>query len=105
MPLRSLKSYGRAPAEDEDLMSQWLQESVQGFFSHLNWDNRPTPSAPPSVQSLPYMSVAHFMASIPWTGDPGQLSAHSLQQATAATWDPGEEEELSFTLADLSSLF
>lgn len=85
-------------------MSDWLGERVQGFFAKLNWDNRPIQTQP--HQPLAWMRVASVLNSIPWHGDPEQLSGQSLQQATPENWLLAEaEDDQPFTLSDLSSLF
>lgn len=95
----------RSDRSDTGSMSHWLEQTVQGFLAHLNWDNRPLLSSAQSGPAMAFVTVAGVMESIPWAGDPDQLSAQSLQQATAMATYPLEEEDIHLTLSDLSSLF
>ncbi len=78
----------------------FLEESVQSFFAHLNWDNRPLQNR---SLPMPFVRVREHFASIPWTGDPLALAARSLGSLSAAL--PPQPEEEQITLADLFSLF
>ncbi|MFS8855102.1 hypothetical protein NW851_05625 [Synechococcus sp. H55.7] len=78
----------------------FLEESVQSFFAHLNWDSRPRQS--PSLP-MPFVGVREYFGSIPWSGDPLTLAARSMGSLSAAL--PPQPEEKQITLADLFSLF
>ncbi|MEN9222637.1 MAG: hypothetical protein Q6M04_09395 [Thermostichus sp. BF3_bins_97] len=77
-----------------------LEDSVQGFFARLNWDNRPL-----QMRSVPmsFLLVREQFGSIPWAGDPLDLAARSLGSLAAVPDLEPEEEQI--TLADLFSMF
>ncbi|MEB3231398.1 MAG: hypothetical protein VKJ64_10340 [Leptolyngbyaceae bacterium] len=57
-----------------DADQAWLTESVQDFFSGVNWENVKTPPPPlPTMTSgernlNPNMTVGEFFGAIPWEG-------------------------------------
>lgn len=85
-------------------VDQWLQSSVQDFFSAVNWDNHP-PETQTSTQPLPSyaeplsleMSVVRFFASFNWDG--ATIAAPTAPEPTTPT------RKTEFTLDDFSDLF
>jgi hypothetical protein len=81
----------------------WLSESVQDFFSNLNWlgtpttveKNHPTPS-----QSSLTLSVADFFQRIDWEGVP-QVGV----MPTITTSVSNTPNQLDVTIDDLMGLF
>jgi hypothetical protein len=94
---------GTKPAPTTD----WLQQSVQKFFTSFNWEDHP-----PAVQEIKLtadqgngaalsltLSVSQFFSTIPWEGNtiaPNHAAADSPSPLTT-------EDE--FTLEDFSDLF
>lgn len=84
---------------------QWLQSSVQDFFTAVNWDDHPleirvattiTADANPEPFSLE-MSVSRFFASINWDGNAIAAPTQIEQSRTI--------RKNEFTLDDFSDLF
>lgn len=83
----------------------WLQATVQDFFSKINWDDHP-PEVRPSTLSLtddsppPFsleMSVGRFFAAINWEGN--------AIAAPAPIEQPKVTHKTEFTLDEFSDLF
>ncbi len=84
----------------------WMNESVQDFFSNLNWLG--TPSRVENGHSTPStinltLSVTDFFQSIDWEGMP-QVGVIPIISSTSTS---GSEpsEELDVTIDDLMGLF
>ncbi len=84
--------------------TDWLQSSVQEFFTALNWDDLPPISQSESqafhqgTEPLTFeMSVSRFFTAIPWDGN-AIAAAVSLPQSPPSTAD-------ELTLDDFSDLF
>jgi hypothetical protein len=84
--------------------SNWLQSSVQVFFSSLNWDDL-SPDVQPVGQAMSQysdaplsldLSVHHFFAAINWDGATIAAPVAAPAQPVSAS---------SFTLDDFSGLF
>ncbi|EKQ69627.1 hypothetical protein OsccyDRAFT_2265 [Leptolyngbyaceae cyanobacterium JSC-12] len=85
-------------------VDEWLQSSVQTFFSQINWDDN-SPTGQVSVSSATdftdeplslEMSVSRFFATFSWDGN-SIAAAPSVQPKPAGEGD--------FTLDDFSDLF
>lgn len=84
----------------------WLSESVQDFFSNLNWLGTPIrvekslPTASSSSQSHLTLPVAAFFQQIDWEGVP-QVGVVPIVPAPASD----TLEQLDVTIDDLMGLF
>lgn len=84
---------------------QWLQSSVQDFFTAVNWDDHPpeiraSATTATDASSEPFsleMSVSRFFASINWDGN--AIAAPVPQE------QPQAIRKNEFTLDDFSDLF
>ncbi len=84
--------------------SNWLQSSVQEFFSTLNWEDLPLDIQHPGQVSPQYsdaplslnLSVSNFFAAVNWEGATIAAPVLTTTQPTSNT---------SFTLDDFSDLF
>lgn len=107
MNLATLTRNGSSPHGSAPIGStkNWLQSSVQEFFSRINWED-----APLEVQELKLhalqgsdtplsltLSVSQFFAAIPWEGTP--IAPQTGNQVES------ESTENAFTLDDFSNLF
>lgn len=82
----------------------WLNESVEVFFSTLDWRGLSTPKTSTSVQAPALnltQTVTVFFQAIPWDGVPkvGQVPA------SPAISQPPSRPETSATIDDLVNLF
>lgn len=85
--------------------SDWLQQSVQEFFSNCNWQGQPLAfqDAQQDGQPLPLtVPVAEFFRALPWEGKPavGSMPKPSVSVPVRTPSEPAET-----TLADLVDLF
>jgi len=82
----------------------WLSESVQDFFSNLNWLGTPSRvqngHPTPSKMNLT-LSVADFFQNIDWEGVP-QVGVMPVISASSAS---DNSKELDVTIDDLMGLF
>lgn len=89
----------------------WLQQSVQNFFEHYNWDGRSRSlgqsksetngSVPAATDPLDLTcSVSQFFEAMPWEGVPAIAAPIPIEA-------PLEEQPAAneFTLGDFSDLF
>lgn len=104
--LTALLENGKSEAQ---ISANWLQTSVQDFFSSINWEMAPVEvqqfkreslQASPELTSLT-LSVARFFSCIPWEGQP--VIAPSFAESENLEIEQEESEDL--TLDDFSSLF
>lgn len=86
------------------LHSDWLQQSVQEFFSNCNWQGQPQAfqEAQQDGHPLPLtVPVAEFFRALPWEGKP---AVGSMPKPSASV--PAKKPEpAETTLADLVDLF
>jgi hypothetical protein len=84
----------------------WMNESVQDFFSNLNWLGIPSRVANGHSTSSPInltLSVTDFFQGIDWEGIP-QVGVMPIISSTSTSMsDPSEE--LDVTIDDLMGLF
>lgn len=84
----------------------WLQQSVQQFFSAVNWDDQPPEiqhlllnTEPETAQTLSlFLTVGQFFGAFNWEG-------HNVAASLKPTSEPVAEAKDTFTLDDFSDLF
>jgi hypothetical protein len=95
---------GSVPMSAPIHMNNWLQSSVQEFFSTLNWEDLPPDIQPMGQITSQYsdapltldLSVSQFFAAVNWEG--AAIAAPVSTPTQASSTD-------SFTLDDFSGLF
>lgn len=86
----------------------WLKQTVEQFFSHVNWEDQPPEiqilrhtAAPGQAQSLSLLlTVNQFLSAINWEGGAVAQPIKPAVEPSGSTQQPN-----AFTLEDFSDLF
>lgn len=83
----------------------WKIQSVQNFFSEINWENVAVQMPLPTVKSgertvNPNMTVSDFFSAISWEGEMVIAAPSAIEMNL-----PEEDEADDLTLDDFSGLF